>query len=73
MKGAMKRVEIQQELGLKHEEHFRKTYLLPALETGCVEMTIPGKPKSSQQRYRLTQKGRNVLDASSYVGGKHPK
>jgi ATP-dependent DNA helicase RecG len=64
MEGAMKRVEIQQALGLRHEEHFRKTYLLPALEVGCIEMTIPEKPKSSLQRYRLTQKGRNVLAAS---------
>ena len=67
VKGAMKRVEIQQVLGLRHEEHFRKNYLLPALEAGCIEMTIPEKPKSSLQKYRLTQKGQNVLKSSGTV------
>jgi ATP-dependent DNA helicase RecG len=57
----MKRVEIQQALGLKHEDHFRKAYLLPALKAGFIEMTIPDKPKSRLQKYRLTQKGRKAL------------
>jgi DNA-binding PadR family transcriptional regulator len=48
-------------LGLKHEEHFRKSYLLPALKAGLIEMTLPGKPRSSKQRYRITPRGRNVL------------
>lgn len=61
MKGEMKRTEIQQALGLKHEEHFRKAYLLPALDAGFIEMTIPEKPKSSLQKYRLTPTGRNIL------------
>lgn len=65
--GEMKRVEIQQVLGLRHEEHFRKNYLLPALNAGCIEMTIPEKPKSSLQKYRLTQEGRNVLKSSGAV------
>ena len=63
MKGAMKRVEIQQALGLKHEEHFRKAYLLPALGTGLIEMTIPDKPRSRMQKYRLTEIGKKFLKA----------
>ena len=65
--GEMKRVEIQQVLGLRHEEHFRKNYLLPALNAGCIEMTIPEKPKSSLQKYRLTKKGQKVLELSGAV------
>ena len=57
MSGEMKRSEIQQALGLKHEDHFRDAYLLPALALGVVEMTQPDKPRSSRQRYRLTPKG----------------
>lgn len=57
LRGEMKRAEIQSALGLRHEEYFRAAYLIPALQAHCVEMTIPDKPKSSQQRYRLTEKG----------------
>ena len=55
--GRMSRVQIQQALGLRHEDHFRESYLTPALQSGFVEMTVPGKPKSSRQQYRLTAKG----------------
>lgn len=48
---------LQQELNLRDDEHFRKAYLLPALEAGLLERTIPDKPQSSKQRYRLTAKG----------------
>ena len=55
--GEMKRMELQAALGLKHEDHFREAYLVPALEAGWIERTIPGKPRSRFQRYRLTQRG----------------
>ena len=55
--GEASRQELQQALGLKDNEHFRRTYLQPALVAGVVEMTLPGKPKSSKQRYRLTAMG----------------
>ena len=60
----MNRRQIQEALGLKHEDHFRKTYLLPALQAGLIEMTIPDKPRSSKQRYRLTTAGREHLHRS---------
>jgi ATP-dependent DNA helicase RecG len=41
---------------------FRDQVLNPLLEEGLVEMTIPDKPRSSKQRYRLTDKGRQVLE-----------
>jgi ATP-dependent DNA helicase RecG len=53
----MTRQQLQRALGLKHEDHFRTAYLQPALEAGLVEMTIPDKPRSSRQKYRLTAKG----------------
>jgi len=46
---------------LKNDEHFRKAYLLPALDAGLVEMTLPDKPRSSKQKYRLTAKGEAVV------------
>ena len=53
MQGEMSREELQRALGLKDRKSFRERYLLPALKKGLVEMTIPEKPSSSLQRYRL--------------------
>ncbi len=44
--------EIMRELRLKHKTHFRNKYLNPALEKAIIEMTIPDKPKSKNQKYR---------------------
>jgi predicted HTH transcriptional regulator len=62
--GEMKRAEIQDVLGLKDRKHFQDAYLRPAMEAGFIEMTIPDKPLSSQQKYRLTAAGRALLQAS---------
>jgi len=58
MTGDHSRRELQKILGLKDDEHFRKAYLLPAINAGLVEMTLPDKPKSRLQRYRLTESGK---------------
>ena len=59
--GEMKRTDIQEALALRHEDYFREAYLVPALTAGVIEMTIPGKPTSSKQKYRLTQKGHDLI------------
>lgn len=43
--------EILDKLNLKSRETFRKNYLNPALETGLIQMTVPDKPTSRNQRY----------------------
>ena len=70
IKGEMKRSDLQRALNLRHEDHFRQAYLKPALERGVIEMTIPDKPRSSKQRYRLTDEGRFLLSEheSTYRG-----
>ncbi|MCX5797949.1 MAG: transcriptional regulator, partial [Elusimicrobia bacterium] len=60
-KKEMTRQELQDSLGLKAEENFRQLYLVPALANGLIEMTIPDKPKSRLQKYRLTDKGKTLL------------
>lgn len=60
-KGDSTRAEAQAVLELKGEANFRERYLGPALEAGLIEMTIPEKPRSSKQKYRLTDTGRQVL------------
>ncbi len=62
VRAEMSRVELQEALALTDREHFSKEYLKPALNSGLVEMTIPDKPKSSKQKYRLTDKGRAVVE-----------
>ncbi len=59
--GELTRQQLKEALGLKDDEHFRKAYLLPALDAGLIEMTIPDKPRSSKQKYRLTDMGRQVV------------
>lgn len=59
--GEHSRQELQEKLGLSDREYFRKTFLQPAIEEGLIGLTIPDKPKSSKQRYKLTEKGKAVL------------
>jgi len=49
--------EIRNKLNLKHRQTFRKNYINPATEQKLIEMTIPDKPNSRNQKYRLTKKG----------------
>ncbi len=44
--------DLMARVGIKHRPTFRKNYLLPAIELGYIEMTIPEKPNSSKQMYR---------------------
>jgi len=52
---------LQTRLGLADRENFRKSVLTPALDAGLIERTIPDKPNSRLQKYRLTAKGRALL------------
>jgi len=37
---------------------FQNQFLRPLLDAGLLEMTIPDKPRSSKQQYRITEAGR---------------
>jgi hypothetical protein len=60
LEGEMNRTEIMEALGLKDEKRFKEHYQQSAVAAGLVEMTIPDKPTSSKQRYRLTALGEAV-------------
>lgn len=51
--GPLSALECMNALGLSHRPTFRKNYLHPALEAGLIERTIPEKPNSRLQRYRV--------------------
>lgn len=54
------RDELMGLLGLKDRNSFSKVYLNPALEVKVIERTIPEKPFSKNQRYRLTPLGKAI-------------
>jgi Fic family protein len=57
LEGELSRSEIQSRLNLKDSEHFRQRYILPALKLGFIERTLPDKPSSKLQKYRLAVRG----------------
>ncbi len=42
---------LMERLGLKSKEGFRRNYLKPAVDMNFIQMTIPDKPNSRNQRY----------------------
>lgn len=66
LEGDCSKALLMEKLGLNDEKHFRETYLKPAIAQGYIEMTIPDKPNSKNQKYRMTEigkkiKGRNAI------------
>ena len=49
-------------LRLNHRPTFLYDYLQSSLSGGLIEMTQPHSPKSPTQKYRLTEKGKQVLE-----------
>ena len=45
------RNEMQEYLGLKNREYFRKSILVPLINEGKLKLTIPDKPTSKNQKY----------------------
>lgn len=53
--------DIRERLQLKDRTHVREHYIEPALAQGLIEYTIPDKPNSRLQKYRLTAAGKAWL------------
>ncbi len=49
-------------IGRTSRTKFRVHILKPMLEAGWIEMTIPDKPTSRNQQYRITELGRHLLE-----------
>ena len=63
--GDMSRPELQTATGLKNADHFRRSYLAPAMSNGLLKVTVPDSPRSTKQRYRLTAAGKQWLTDDS--------
>lgn len=57
----MSRNELMRVMKLKDRVYFRVEFLCPAIELEFMEMTIPDKPNSPNQKYRITEKGKLLL------------
>ena len=53
--------ELLKLIQIKNRDDLRIRFLNPLLESGIIERTIPDKPNSQHQKYRLTEKGRALL------------
>ena len=60
----MSAADLMEALHIKDRKHFRDAFLQPSLNGTFVEMTIPEKPSSPLQKYRLTETGRIALKKS---------
>ena len=58
----LKASELRQRMNLSDRKSFNDKYIKPCLERKWIEMTIPDKPNSQNQAYRITQRGRDVLE-----------
>ncbi|MFC1695236.1 Fic family protein [Pseudomonadota bacterium] len=55
-------VELMELLKLRNRPSFQQTYLRPASKLGVIEMTLPDKPRSQNQKYLITDLGRKVRE-----------
>ncbi len=64
-------VELLSIIGRSDRTKFRKNVLMPLIQDGLIEMTIPDKPRSQHQRYRTTPAGNEMLrEYQTVMGGK---
>ena len=61
--------ELMEIAGRTDRTKFRNQVLNPLIESGLLEMTVPDKPRSSKQKYRVTEKGQ-ILSGSTDVKGR---
>ena len=55
--------DLQNATGIRHRETFQRNYLDLLLQETWVARTLPDKPNSRLQKYQLTPKGRDLLEA----------
>ena len=60
--GILSRDDLQDKISISNRDYFRKAYINEALKLELIEMTIPEKPNSRNQKYRLTTKGTTLKE-----------
>ena len=59
--GTLSRKEIFAKVGISSDTRAFRRHVEPLVAEGFVEMTMPNKPNSKLQRYRLTDSGRSAI------------
>lgn len=54
--------DMMELLGWNDRTKFRKRFVYPLIKQGILEMTIPDKPQSSNQRYITTEVGKKLIE-----------
>lgn len=54
-------VDLMQLVGRSDRTKFRNQVLNPLIQEALLTMTVPGKPTSSLQKYRVTERGKALL------------
>ena len=54
--------ELMENLRLNNRRYFTKEYLRPAISEGVIEPLFLEIPKHPKQKYRLTEKGKALLN-----------
>jgi len=68
--GSRSRAELLTTIGLTDAYGNYRRHLLPLIEQGYLARTVPDRPNSRLQRYRITDAGRARLASISRAGGK---
>ena len=58
------RKEIFSEIGMYNDSRSYNRIIMPLLADGLIEMTVPDKPNSRLQKYRLTGKGLKIVQVA---------
>ena len=59
--GTLSRKEIFEKIGISGDTRAFKRHIGPLLSRGFIKMTVPDKPNSKLQKYRLTDSGRAAI------------
>lgn len=59
--GTLSRKEIFEKIGISGDARAFKRHIGPLMSRGFIKMTVPDKPNSKMQRYRLTDSGRAAI------------
>ncbi len=54
--------DLMDNFSWSNRSKFRNKYITPLLEEGLIEMTIPDKPRSGNQKYHITEEGKGLVN-----------